>query len=74
MTFSFRKSLLAASVSLTALLAAQAVAAQEAVFVMNTNEVGAPTYNPIKATMLNSASGLLFPSMEKANMVSLSCG
>ncbi len=60
MTFSFRKSLLAASVSLTALLAAQAVAAQEAVFVMNTNEVGAPTYNPIKATMLNSASGLLF--------------
>ena len=60
MTFSFRKSLLAASVSLAALISAQAVTAQEAVFVIGTSEVGAPTYNPIKATMLNTATGLLF--------------
>src|SRR5690606_9306302 len=52
MTRLFRKTLLSASVSLAALIAAQAATAQEAVFVMATNEVGAPTYNPIKATML----------------------
>jgi peptide/nickel transport system substrate-binding protein len=57
MTFPFRKTLLSASVSLAALIAAQAALAQEAVFVMATNEVGAPTYNPIKATMLNTAPG-----------------
>ena len=60
MTHFFRKTLLSASVSLAALIAAQAASAQEAVFVMATNEVGAPTYNPIKATMLNTATGLLF--------------
>ena len=60
MIHSFRKTLLSASVSLAALIAAQSAAAQEAVFVMATNEVGAPTYNPITATMLNTASGLLF--------------
>ncbi|MBE2274830.1 MAG: ABC transporter substrate-binding protein [Rhodobacteraceae bacterium] len=60
MTFPFRKTLLSASVSLAALMVAQAAAAQEAVFVMATNEVGAPTYNPIKATMLNTATGLIF--------------
>lgn len=60
MTFPFRHALLSASVSLAALMAAGAVAAQEAVFVMATNEVGAPTYNPIKATMLNTATGLIF--------------
>ncbi len=63
MTFTFRKSLLSATISLTALLAAQGVLAQEAVFVMAGNEVGAPTYNPIKATMLNTATGLLFDRM-----------
>ncbi len=60
MTQLFRKTLLSASLSLAALIAAQAATAQEAVFVMATNEVGAPTYNPIKATMLNTATGLLF--------------
>lgn len=60
MTVPFRKTLLSATVSLSALLAAQAALAQEAVFVMATNEVGAPTYNPIKATMLNTATGLIF--------------
>lgn len=33
---------------------------QEATFVMSTNEVGAPTYNPVKATMLNAATSLIF--------------
>lgn len=60
MTFPFRKTLLSATVSLAALLAGQAATAQEAVIVLNTNEVGAPTYNPIKATMLNTATGLIF--------------
>ncbi|WP_413867555.1 ABC transporter substrate-binding protein [Albidovulum sp.] len=60
MTFPFRNSLLSATVSLAALLAAQGALAQEAVFVMAGNEVGAPTYNPIKATILNTASALIF--------------
>jgi peptide/nickel transport system substrate-binding protein len=60
MTHFFRKTLLSATVSLAALIAAQAATAQEAVFVMATNEVGATTYNPIKATMLNTATGLIF--------------
>ena len=60
MTLSLRKTLLSASVSLFALFAAQAATAQEAVFVLNTSEVGAPTYNPIKATNLNKATTLLF--------------
>jgi peptide/nickel transport system substrate-binding protein len=60
MTFPFRKTLLSATVSLAALLAGNAALAQEAVIVLNTNEVGAPTYNPIKASMLNTATGLIF--------------
>ena len=60
MSFSFRKTLLSATVSLAALLAGNAALAQEAIFVMAGNEVGAPTYNPVKATMLNTASGLIF--------------
>ena len=60
MTLSLRATLLSASVSLFALFAAQAVTAQEAVFVLNTSEVGAPTYNPIKATNLNKATTLIF--------------
>ena len=63
MTHFFRKTLLSATVSLAALIAAQAATAQEAVFVMATNEVGATTYNPIKATMLNTATGLIFDRM-----------
>lgn len=63
MTFSFRRSLLSASVSLAALLAGGAALAQEAVFVLNTSEVGAPTYNPIKANNLNKATTLIFDRM-----------
>ncbi len=60
MTYSFRKTLLCATVSLAALLAGQSATAQEAVFVLNTSEVGAPTYNPIKANNLNKATTLIF--------------
>lgn len=60
MSLSFRKTLISASVSLSALLAAQGVLAQEATFVLTTSEVGAPTYNPIKANNLNKATTLLF--------------
>lgn len=63
MTISIRKSLLSASVSLAALFAATASWSQEAVFVLNTSEVGAPTYNPIKATSLNKATTLIFDRM-----------
>ncbi len=61
MTISLRKTLLAASVCLGALMPlAPAVMAQEATIVLNTNEVGQPTYNPVKATNLNAATGLIY--------------
>ena len=59
-TFPFRKSLLSASVSLAAMLAAGAALTQEAVFVLTTSEVGTPTYNPITANNLNKATTLIF--------------
>lgn len=59
MSFSFRKTLLSASVFLAALMGGAALA-QEAVFVLATPEVGTPTYNPIKAGNLNKATTLIF--------------
>lgn len=41
-------------------LAAASAQAQEATFVMTARLVGAPTYNPIKATKLNTATTLIF--------------
>ncbi|MCM2395908.1 ABC transporter substrate-binding protein [Rhizobium sp. S95] len=56
-----RKSFAAAGISLAALLSSYGASlAQEAVFVMATNEVGAPTYNPIKASNLNIGTTLIF--------------
>ena len=53
--------LAAASVcSLTALAPAWA---QDATFVINSREAGAPTYNPIKGTKLNIANNLIFDRM-----------
>lgn len=43
-----------------ATLAATTAMAQEATFVMTARLVGAPTYNPIKATKLNTATTLIF--------------
>ncbi|MCV9939338.1 ABC transporter substrate-binding protein [Boseaceae bacterium BT-24-1] len=47
------------ALGLTALAATTALA-QEATFVMTARLVGAPTYNPIKATKLNTATTLIF--------------
>ncbi len=56
-----RKHLIAASVSLAAMVSmAPAVFAQEATLVFASSEVGQPTYNPVKATSLNVASSLIF--------------
>ncbi|MGX5735864.1 ABC transporter substrate-binding protein [Bosea thiooxidans] len=41
-------------------LAATSALAQEATFVMTARLVGAPTYNPIKATKLNTATTLIY--------------
>lgn len=57
---SAKRQFLAATVSVAALLSCNAALAQEAVFVLNTNEVGAPTYNPVKASNLNTATTLIF--------------
>lgn len=34
--------------------------AQEAIIVFGSNDVGAPTYNPVKATILNTATSLIY--------------
>ena len=61
MTITLRKSLMAAGISLAALMSGHGIAlAQEAVFVIATNEVGAPTYNPIKASNLNIGTTLIY--------------
>lgn len=66
------KSLRAASVSIAAMITmAPAVFAQEATLVFASNEVGQPTYNPVKATSLNVASSLIFDRLvaQDANRV-----
>lgn len=54
-----KKSLFAASVSALALISSGAMA-QEVVFVLNTNEVGIPTYDPIKSANTNVAHTLIY--------------
>ena len=64
MSVKLKRSTLAASVCLAALLAlAPAAQAQEAVIVMNQNEVGAPSYNPIKSSILNVATKLIYDTL-----------
>lgn len=61
MTMRFRQAVFAAGVCLAAMLpAAPGAFAQEATIVLNTNEVGAQSYNPIKAPMLNTATALIY--------------
>ena len=48
------------SAGATMTLAQHAAWAQEATFVLASDEVGAPTYNPIKASVLNTATGLIY--------------
>lgn len=56
-----KRHLLVAGVSVAALLAAApAVMAQEVTFVLSANEVGVPTYNPVKTSNTNEAYYLIF--------------
>ncbi|MFV0303488.1 MAG: ABC transporter substrate-binding protein [Paracoccus sp. (in: a-proteobacteria)] len=58
----FRKQLLAGGTCLAALLPVT-VAAQEAVFVFATNEVGIPSYNPLTATNTNAAFTMIYDTL-----------
>ena len=64
MNMRIRKAFLIGSTTLLTMAGAVGLSAsawsQEAVFVLGTNEVGAPTYNPIKAGILNSATSLIY--------------
>nr|WP_298688548.1 ABC transporter substrate-binding protein [uncultured Dongia sp.] len=56
-----RKAFLIGGTALMTLAGSASMAwSQEATFVMSTNEVGAPTYNPIKGAMLNIATSMLY--------------
>lgn len=56
-----RKAFLIGGTALMTLAGSVSMAwSQEATFVMATNEVGAPTYNPVKGAMLNIATSLIF--------------
>ena len=61
-TRSFRLVALAA-VSVCSMAAFTPAWAQDATFVLNSREAGAPTYNPIKGTKLNIANNLIFDRM-----------
>ncbi|WP_303980685.1 ABC transporter substrate-binding protein [Dongia mobilis] len=68
MKYQLRKAFLVSGTALMTLAGATFGAAgfawsQEATFVMSTNEVGAPTYNPVKATMLNAATSMIFDQL-----------
>ena len=52
-----------AAVSACSLTAFSPALAQDATFVLNSREAGAPTYNPIKGTKLNIANNLIFDRM-----------
>lgn len=61
MKHQLRRTFLIGSTALMMLAGAGAIAmAQEITIVMPTNEVGAPTYNPIKSTLVNSAAPMIF--------------
>ncbi len=56
-----KKQLLSGSVLITAsLMAASAVSAQEATIAFATNELGVTSYNPVTATLLNTANSLIY--------------
>ena len=52
-----------AAATVCSLTAHTSASAQDAVFVVNSREAGAPTYNPIKGTKLNIANNLIFDRM-----------
>ncbi|MEO8542398.1 MAG: ABC transporter substrate-binding protein [Burkholderiaceae bacterium] len=57
------KMLVLAVASASAMIAFTPAFAQDAVFVINAREAGAPTYNPIKGTKLNVGNNLIFDRM-----------
>lgn len=58
---SARQTLVAAGLSLAAIIGtASAISAQDATIVLPSSEVGQPFYNPVTATLLNSANGLIY--------------
>ncbi len=57
-----KKHMLAASVSVAALLPLSALA-QEAVFVLGTNEVGIPNYNVLTAVNTNTVYSMLYDNL-----------
>lgn len=64
MSISFRRAALAASVSFAALiLAAPAVFAQEAIFVLQQDEVGVPTYNIVTNGNTNVGARLIYDTL-----------
>lgn len=58
-----RKHLMAASVSGSAPWSRCPALAQEAVFVLGTNEVGIPNYNPISAVNTNTAFSMIYDTL-----------
>lgn len=58
-----RAFLIAGTAFLTIAGASGFAAAQEATFVMPTNEVGATTYNPVKTTLTNRATELIYDTL-----------
>ena len=57
-----RKYLAVAALCTTALVPVQALS-QEAVFVISTNEVGVPNYNPITAVNTNAAFSMIYDTL-----------
>ena len=58
----FRKAMLATSVSVAALMPLSAMA-QEAIFVLGTNEVGVPSYNLLTAVNTNTVYSMLYDNL-----------
>ncbi|WP_119273789.1 ABC transporter substrate-binding protein [Taklimakanibacter deserti] len=64
MKHQLRRAFLIAGTALLTLVGASGLAAaQEAIFVMPTNEVGATTYNPVKTTLTNRATELIYDTL-----------
>ncbi|MDR0808825.1 MAG: ABC transporter substrate-binding protein [Gemmobacter sp.] len=61
------RAFLASAVSALALMTSGAMA-QEIVFVLNTSEVGTPTYNPVVAANLNTATNLIYDRLVEMDM------
>jgi peptide/nickel transport system substrate-binding protein len=67
--FSSLKSLaLASALGAASLMSPLVADAKEAVFVLSTSEVGAPSYNPIKGVLVNSVNYLIYDRLVEKNV------